>query len=188
MAMLSVCKLLVDFERSSCQNAFPTDSKEGSMIKKLLIVHAVVLLSLSLASAQNEQMTPKAGPDRRPEAKALVERAAAFVVEHGREKGLTEMNKPDGQFVVGDLYVFAFTLDGAMAAQPKNPKAVGENLIDKPDSKGKLFRKEIIEKAKTEGSGWVDYFYLNPQTGKEEDKTTYLKRVGDLVICCGVYR
>jgi cytochrome c len=158
------------------------------MIKRLLIVFAIVLLGLPLAYAQNEPMTPKAGPDKKAEAKALVEKAAAFVSEHGREKGLAEMNKPDGQFVKGDLYVFAFDLNGAMAAQPKNPKAVGENLIDKPDSKGKLFRKEIIEKAKTEGSGWVDYFYLNPQTGKEEDKTTYLKKVGDLVICCGVYR
>lgn len=158
------------------------------MIKRLVIVFAIVLLGLPLAHAQKEQMTPKASPDKKAEARAMVEQAAAFLSEHGREKGLAVMNKPDGQFVKGDLYVFAFDLNGVMAAQPKNPRAVGENLIDKPDNKGKLFRKEIIEKAKTEGSGWVDYFYLNPQTGKEEDKTTYLKKVGDLVICCGVYR
>jgi cytochrome c len=151
------------------------------MVKNLLIVFTIALLGLSLAAAQTAS-------DKKSEAIALVEKAAAFVSEHGREKGLAEMNKPDGQFVKGDLYVFAFDLNGVMAAQPKNPKAVGENLIDKPDNKGKLFRKEIIEKAKTEGGGWVDYFYLNPQTGKEEDKTTYLKKVGDLVICCGVYR
>ena len=54
--------------------------------------------------------------------------------------------------------MFVLDLNGFMAAQPKNPKAVGEYLLDKPDTKGKLFRKEIIEKAKTEGSGWVDYF------------------------------
>jgi cytochrome c len=158
------------------------------MIKRLLFVFAVALLGLSTAFAQKEQITSKAGSDKKAEAKAMVEKAAAFVSEHGKEKGLAEMNRPDGQFVKGELYVFAFDLNGVMVAQPKNPRALGENLIDKPDNKGKLFRKEIIEKAKTEGSGWVDYFYLNPQTGKEEDKTTYLKRVGDLVICCGVYR
>jgi len=158
------------------------------MIKRLLIVFAIALFSLSLASAQKEQMTPKAISDKKAEARAMVEKAAAFVSEHGKEKGIAEMNKPGGLFVKGELYVFAFDLNGVMVAQPKNPKAIGENLIDKPDNKGKLFRKEIIEKAKTEGSGWVDYFYLNPQTGEEEDKTTYLKRVGDLVICCGVYR
>ena len=158
------------------------------MVKSLMIVFSIALFGLSLASAQTVQTTPKATSDKKAEAIALVEKAAAFVSEHGKERGLAEMNKPGGQFDKGELYVFAFDLNGAMAAQPKNPKAVGENLIDKPDSKGKLFRKEIIEKAKTEGSGWVDYFYLNPQTGKEEEKTTYLKRVGDLVICCGVYR
>jgi signal transduction histidine kinase len=158
------------------------------MVKSLMIVFSITLFGLSLVSAQTVQTTPKATSDKKAEAIALVEKAAAFVSEHGKEKGLAEMNKPGGQFDKGELYVFVLDLNGVMAAQPKNPKAVGEKLIDKPDNKGKLFRKEIIEKAKTEGSGWVDYFYLNPKTGKEEDKTTYLKRVGDLVICCGVYR
>ncbi len=49
-------------------------------------------------------------------------------------------------------------------------------------------RKEAIALVEKDGSGWVDYFYRNPKTGKEEDKTTYLKRVDDLVICCGIYR
>jgi signal transduction histidine kinase len=158
------------------------------MVKNLLIFFSIALLGVSLTSAQTEQAPPKVTSDKKAEAIALVEKAATFVSEHGKERGLAEMNKPGGQFDKGELYVFALDLNGVMAAQPKNPKAVGENLIDKPDNKGKLFRKEIIEKAKAEGSGWVDYFYLNPQTGKEEDKTTYLKRVGDLVICCGVYR
>jgi len=155
------------------------------MFKNFLMGFSIVLFGLSLASAQTPS---KATSDRKAEAVALVEKAAAFTSEHGKEKGLAEMNKPGGQFDKGELYVFVLDLNGVMAAQPKNPKAVGEKLIDKPDNKGKLFRKEIVEKAKSEGSGWVDYFYLNPKTGKEEDKTTYLKKVGDLVICCGVYR
>ena len=151
------------------------------MVKSLMFIFSIAVLCLPLASAQTTS-------DKKSEAIALVEKAVAFVNEHGREKGLVEMNKPGGQFDKGEIYVFVLDLKGFMAAQPKNPKAVGEYLLDKPDAKGKLFRKEIIEKAKAEGSGWVDYFYLNPQTGKEEDKTTYLLKVGDLVICCGVYR
>ena len=38
-----------------------------------------------------------------------------------------------------------------------------------------------------EQAGLTD-MYLNPQTGKEEAKTTYLKRVGDMIICCGAYK
>ena len=46
----------------------------------------------------------------------------------------------------------------------------------------------IVEKAKTKGSGWVDYKYLNPETNELEHKTTYLLKVGDLILCCGAYK
>jgi len=51
----------------------------------------------------------------------------------------------------GELYVFAYDLNGLLRAHPKNPKLIGRNLMDKPDSKGKLFRKEIMDKAKSAG-------------------------------------
>ncbi|MGO9612613.1 MAG: hypothetical protein ACLPX5_06230 [Dissulfurispiraceae bacterium] len=56
-----------------------------------------------------------------------------------------------------------------------------------PDTNRKLFRKEILEKAKSKGFGWVDYVYLNPETNDLEYKTTYLLKVGDIMLCCGVY-
>jgi cytochrome c len=42
--------------------------------------------------------------------------------------------------------------------------------------------------AKAKGTGWVDYRYKNPQTGKIESKTTYLQKVGDMILCCGAYK
>jgi len=84
--------------------------------------------------------------------------------------------------------VFAYDMEGVMVAHPKNSKLVGKNLLEVPDVDGKLFRKEIVELAKSKGSGWVDYKYKNPQTGKTEAKTTYLKKVGDLILCCGIYK
>ena len=79
-------------------------------------------------------------------------------------------------------------MNATMLAHPKNPKLVGQNLLEKPDVEGKLFRKEIVEKAKSAGAGWVDYVYKNPDTNAVENKTTYLKRAGDVVICAGVYK
>lgn len=122
------------------------------------------------------------------EAKDLVKRAAAYVKYQGREKGVAEINKPRGMFDKGELYVFAYDLHGTMIAHPKNPELIDRNLIDIPDSDGKLFRKEIVHKAKVRGSGWVDYVYLNPETKEMEHKTTYLLKVGDLILCCGAYR
>lgn len=121
-------------------------------------------------------------------AKDLVKHAAAYVKYQGKGKALAEIGKAKGSFDKGELYVFAYDLQGVMIAHPKNPALVGKNLIDVPDSEGKLFRKEIVERAKTKGSGWVDYKYLNPETNDLEDKTTYLLKVGDIILCCGAYK
>ena len=121
-------------------------------------------------------------------AKAMVKRAAAYVKYQGRDKALAEISKPKGKFDKGELYVFAYDLQGVVVAHPKNPALIGQKLIDVPDTQGKLFRKEIVEKAKSKGSGWVDYVYLNPETNEQEHKTTYIQKVGDIILCCGVYR
>ena len=121
-------------------------------------------------------------------AKSLVKKAAAYVKYQGKEKAIAEINKPRGMFDKGELYVFAYDLQGVMVAHPKNPTLIGQNLIAVPDNDGKLFRKEIVEKAKNRGSGWVDYVYLNPETNELEHKTTYLQKAGDIILCCGAYR
>ena len=122
------------------------------------------------------------------DAKRLVKQAAAYVKYQGKEKALAEISTPKGMFDKGELYVFAYDLEGVMLAHPKNPALIGQNLIDVPDTQGKLFRKEIVEKAKSQGSGWVEYMYLNPETNKQEHKTTYFLKVGDIILCCGVYQ
>ncbi len=122
------------------------------------------------------------------DAKALVEKAAAFAKASGKDAALKEISKAKGQFDKGELYVFAYDMNAVMLAHPKNPKLIGKNLMDVPDNDGKLFRKEIMEVAKTKGSGWVDYKYLNPETKKVEAKTTYVQKVGDVVLCCGTYK
>lgn len=122
------------------------------------------------------------------DAKDLVKRAAAYVKYQGREKAVAEINKPKGMFDKGELYVFAYDLQGTVIAHPKNQELIGKNLIAVPDSEGKLFRKEIVEMAKAKGSGWVDYLYLNPETSEMEHKTTYLLKVDDLILCAGAYR
>ena len=74
-----------------------------------------------------------------------------------------------------------------MVAHPKNPALIGQNLLNVPDTEGKLFRKEIVENAKSQGSGRVDYVYLNPETKSQEQTTTYFRTVDDIIVCGGVY-
>lgn len=122
------------------------------------------------------------------DAQALVEAAAAFMKANGKEAALVEFNKAGGAFDKGDLYVFAYDLTATIIAHPKNPKLIGKNLMEVPDTNGKLFRKEIVSTAQAAGSGWVDYKYMNPESKKVEAKTTFLLKVGDVVLCCGTYK
>jgi len=124
----------------------------------------------------------------REDAKTLVKQAAAYVKYQGRDKALKEISTPKGMFDKGELYVFAYNLQGVMLAHPKNPALIGQDLLNVPDVEGKLFRKEIVEKAKSQGSGWVDYVYLNPETNKQEHKTTYFLKADDIILCAGVYK
>lgn len=143
----------------------------------LVAVSAFVGISMGLSSL--------AYADEKDDAKAMVE-AAAKAITANKEDGLKQIQS--GKFTKGEVYAFAYDLNAVMLAHPKNPKLVGQNLMEKPDVEGKLFRKEIVEKAKASGSGWVDYVYKNPETNAVENKTTYLKRAGDVVICAGAYR
>ena len=144
------------------------------MIKKFLT--ALLMLAALVSAAPKD------------DAMALVADAAKYLKANGKEKTLQEMNKPDGKWVKGELYVFAYDFQGVIVAHPKNAKLVGKNMLEVPDVDGKLFRKDIVQTATTKGSGWVDYKYKNPESGKLEDKTTYLLKSGDVILCCGIYR
>lgn len=74
-------------------------------------------------------------------------------------------------------YVFILDTSLNVVAHPIKPHAVGKNLKGKPDSKGKMFRDEILAKALRSGSGWVDYHFLNPKTKQESHKKSYFELV-----------
>jgi|APFre7841882630_1041343.scaffolds.fasta_scaffold08439_3 cytochrome c len=151
-------------------------------IAVLIVIGLFSFVGLSYAADKDDYA------NSRDYAKVLVKRAAAYVKYQGKVKALAEISKPKGMFDKGETYVFAYDLQGVMVAHPKNPALIGKNLIAVPDTEGKLFRKEIIEKAKSKGSGWVDYVYLNPETNELEHKTTYIQKVDDIILCCGVYK
>ncbi|MRR35855.1 cache type 2 domain-containing protein [bacterium] len=150
-------------------------------MKKVLMITFAVCFVFGLALAPGAVASQK-------DAKALVEKAAAFVKANGKDAALKEFNVAKGQFDKGELYVFAYDMSGKIIAHPKNPKLIGKDLLNVPDPDGKLFRKEIVEVAKTKGTGWVDYRYTNPETKKIEAKTTYVVKVGDVILCCGTYK
>jgi signal transduction histidine kinase len=120
---------------------------------------------------------------------AMAERGAAFIKAHGKDEMIRKVAAKDPDFIQGSLYVDIRDLKtGIVLAHPVNPSIVGKDLTDVPDASGKKYRREIIELAAKKGSGWVDYQYKNPTTGKLEPKTTYILRVGDVVLEAGIYK
>ncbi len=154
--------------------------------RRMLIVLLAVFLAVIFGQACEKDTTKVKGGER-AQAKLLVKKAVAFLEKNGKGKALAEFNKPDGQFVKDSLYVFAYDLNGTVIAHPKKPEEIGKNMLKEPDSQGKFFRRTIVNKAKAKGEGWVKYTFLNPATQKEEPKTTYFKKAGDMIVCCGFY-
>lgn len=46
----------------------------------------------------------------------------------------------------------------------------------------------MVRAARARGEGWIEYKWAHPVTNEIRTKTSYLKRVGDLVIACGIYK
>lgn len=152
------------------------------MMRKIvcLFVAAVFLMTTGLVWAQ--------GKSSAAQAKITVDKAAAFYKEKGKKAAIAEFNNPKGQFVKGDLYVYVWSKEGVVLAHPVNKAIVGKNTQNLADEDGKFFRKDAVNLANTKGSGWVDYKYKNPKTSKIEQKTTYVKKVDDVILACGAYK
>ena len=150
-------------------------------MKKIVGMAIIVTVFISLTSVMYAASS-------KDEAEAMVKAAIAYYKANGMAKAFAEINNSKGQFVKGELYVFAYDMNGNCVAHGFSQKLIGTNLMNIKDPDGKLYVKERIELAKTKGSGWQDYKFTNPTTKKIENKTAYIEKIDDLIFGCGVYK
>ena len=154
------------------------------MKKILYFIVSFLLLTVSVsfvAATTTEEVT------------TLVEQTKE-AIEKNAFQTLAKINKGDHPYKDIDnpaLYVFVLDTDLNLVAHFKTP-IVGRNQKGKPDSKGKMFRDEILAKALKDGTGWVDYHFENPKTKKIAHKNTFFKLAKgsngvDYIVCCGKY-
>ncbi|MET3131596.1 cytochrome c [Oxalobacteraceae bacterium GrIS 1.11] len=124
------------------------------------------------------------------EAVALVKKAVAFVKSNGKDKAFAEFSNPQGQFVDRNLYIFVYDLKGTSLAigNGSSAKMVGKNLLDMRDADGNYLIKGLLAVANTKGSGWFDYKWPNPVTKTVELKSSYVEKLDDIMIGCGIYK
>ena len=107
----------------------------------------------------------------------LVDRAEAYAKKNGKGVALLEFNNANGTFIEGDLYMFAYEMDGTTLAWPYRPDQLGMNRAGAADSNGVNNVKWMIEVAGN-GGGWVYYVTKNPaHNNRDELKLSYVRPV-----------
>jgi len=124
------------------------------------------------------------------EAQAMVMKAIEYYNEHGQEEAFKAFEDQEGKFRDRDLYVFVMEHKGLMVSHGGNPGLVGKNIYELKDADGNFFSQKFEEVATSEeGEGWVDYKWPNPQTKKVENKSTFIKDLGNgLMVGVGIYK
>ncbi len=140
-----------------------------------------LVMGLMLGFANTAMAAVNASQD---EAKDMAVRAASYLEQNGADAAFDAFNTPGGEWHDRDLYVFVIGNDGTMKAHGAKKTLVGRKVIALKDVDGKAFVEEFL---KIEGQDWVDYKWQNPQSKAVEQKTSYIVRVGDMVVGVGAY-
>ncbi|MCM8738567.1 cache domain-containing protein [Azospirillum sp. A1-3] len=119
------------------------------------------------------------------QAREMAEKAAEYLQKNGEEKAFSAINDKSGPFHDGDVYVFVHDTTGLVKAHGGFPNYIGKNTVGATDLDGKTFVKDITQ---VKDTGWIDYKWQDPQTKAVAEKTVYVKRVNDLLICAGAYK
>lgn len=121
------------------------------------------------------------------EALQLVNKAKALYQQHGAQ-ALALITQQGQDFADRDMYVFAFDRQGYYRAFAGRADKVNTAVRDNPGVDGAKLVKEAFEQTE-HGGGWVDYQFINPQTGAVDLKTSYVVPVtDDLLLGCGIYK
>ena len=121
------------------------------------------------------------------EAMQLVQQALALRAQSGREGFLRDITDPARAFHDRDMYVFALDRLGSYRAFGGRPDKVGGRVQDIPGVDGASLLEAIVAQAELE-PGWVEYDITNPQSGIVQTKMSYVTKVDDLYVGCGVYK
>lgn len=118
----------------------------------------------------------------------FVQRAATYAKDHGMEAALSEFNNPNGTFIDGELYIFAYRMDGTVLALPYQQGLLGTKRTGVTDSNGVEFIDGLIEIAEN-GGGSLYYIYQNPKDNyREEFKLAYVEPVdSNWFVGSGIY-
>jgi len=123
--------------------------------------------------------------------KLMVQDALSYIKKVGPDKAFDDFNDPaNARWHKKDIYVNCYKFDGTCMCQGSNRLIVGKQLLDMKFPDGKPQIRIMAELAQTQGSGWVEYSWIHPQTKKVEPKRTWVVKIPDYdgFIYAGYYK
>jgi cytochrome c len=123
------------------------------------------------------------------EARAMLAKAVD-AIKQDPKAAFARINDINGGFIHDDVYVFVVGInDHVMYASGATPRLVGRKVDSVTDINGqRIFPASVeVAKAAAKGTGELRYTWLNPVTRRQENKITYLERVGDYAVGVGYY-
>jgi cytochrome c len=124
------------------------------------------------------------------DAKTLLLKASAHLREVGEQQAFADFQDKSKPFIDGDLYVLVYSMEGVCLSHGQDPKLVGKSRLDVTDANGRKYIADIVADAKIKHSGFIDYVFKSPKSGKVEPKVTFWSRPEgkDYFLGVGVYR
>ena len=142
----------------------------------MLIVAAIVVVMRELGQSDLTRDDPAAYT------KAFVQGAIERYERDGRQATIDYYNSVES--VDGEWYAFIVGQDGVTISH-HNPKFRGRDPALRVDATGYFYGHELL--SATEEGRWVDYVILNPETGENQQKHTWMVRHGGLFFGSGWY-
>ena len=121
------------------------------------------------------------------QAQAMLARAVQ-AVKDDPDKAFHAINQLHGPFSEDDLYVFVVDLnDDRFRAHGIFHDLIGSDALALHDPSGRPIVQDMITALAKGDQAEVDYSWPNPVTGGVENKHTYLRKIGDLLVGVGYY-
>lgn len=166
-------------------------------MKSTLIIVAILAAALSssiFAGAGSEDGGSASKASEAPENSsreamaAFVKEALDYAQERGKEMALQEFGNKSGEFVRGDLYIYAYDFQGVNLAHPYRPEFRGTSKLNLTDPNGVTPTRNVIDVARR-GDGFSYFIFPNPShDGRDELKLSYVVKVdGTWWLGSGIY-
>jgi hypothetical protein len=158
------------------------DLGENVMTKPTRIA-AAMLVAAGLAACATEGGGERGTAD---EARALVESAIEAYDASGTA-AFADMTAPSTTFVDRDLYIFVFDPNHILVAHGANAELLGDDATVLVDANGVPFGNTMVVTADEDGE-WVDYVWMDPLTGAETPKSSYVVKHDGYIFGSGIYK